>query len=464
MNGLVSSITQFLGFIALLEMGIGPVIQSNLYKPLAEKDNKRISEIFVSASKFFRKIGKIFIVYIIVLVIFYPRLINADFDYAFTASLITIISLSTLAEYFFGMTYQLLLNADQLAWVQLSIQSICVLVNAVLCIILMVNGQGIRLVKGVTSIIYVSRPCLLAAYVHKHYNIDYHITYTEEPIKQKWNGFTQHLAAVVNTRTDIIVLTVFSTLANVSIYNTYFLVVSGIEQVVMTTMTGLEAMWGNMLANKEMDTLRKSFSTIETTIHYGVSLLFTVTAVLITPFVLWYTRGVTDADYNSPVFGMLLAFAYAIECYRIPYFRMIKAAGHYKQTQWASLIQPCINIVISILAVRRFGLVGVAIGTLIAMLYHTIYFSWYLRANIIERPFKYFVKHIVVDAVTIAVILLTCTPLIQWMNIHSIGKWIIGAVVILVFATFESLAVCFAFYREQTKDMLQTFKRKVLRR
>ena len=41
-NGLVSSITQFLAFITLLEMGVGPVIQSNLYKPLADNDAKTI--------------------------------------------------------------------------------------------------------------------------------------------------------------------------------------------------------------------------------------------------------------------------------------------------------------------------------------------------------------------------------------------------------------------------------------
>ncbi|WP_167850046.1 lipopolysaccharide biosynthesis protein [Galactobacillus timonensis] len=463
-NGLISSITQFLDFITLLEMGIGPVIQSNLYKPLAEKDNKMISKIYASASKFFKKIGYIFIIYIIVLIVFYPRLVNSNFDYGFTVSLIVIISLSTLAEYFFGMTYQLLLNADQLAWVQLSVQTMCIFANAIICILLIVNGQDIRWVKGVTSIIYVIKPCLLATYVHKHYDIDFHITYSEEPIKQKWNGFTQHLAAVVNSRTDVIILTIASTLSNVSIYNIYFLIVNGIEQIIMTAMTGLEAMWGNMLANKEIISLNKSFSTVEAMVHFLVSLLFSVTAILITPFVLWYTRGVTDANYNAPIFGMLLSFAYAVECYRIPYFRMIKAAGHYKQTQWASLIQPCINIAISVLAVKRFGLIGVAIGTFVAMLYHTIYFAWYLKDNIINRPFVFFVKHMIVDLMTIMLILLTCNPLVGWMNINTIGTWIVGAIIVLSLATAESLLISFVFYSRETKEMLNTFHRKVFGR
>ena len=37
-NGLVTSITQFLSFVSLCEMGIGPVIKANLYRPLADND------------------------------------------------------------------------------------------------------------------------------------------------------------------------------------------------------------------------------------------------------------------------------------------------------------------------------------------------------------------------------------------------------------------------------------------
>ena len=39
-NGLVNSISQFLAIINLLEAGISSVIDSNLYKPLAEKNFK----------------------------------------------------------------------------------------------------------------------------------------------------------------------------------------------------------------------------------------------------------------------------------------------------------------------------------------------------------------------------------------------------------------------------------------
>ena len=52
LNGLVASITQFLGFIGFLELGIGPVIQSNLYKPLAKKNEDQISRIVKASNNF----------------------------------------------------------------------------------------------------------------------------------------------------------------------------------------------------------------------------------------------------------------------------------------------------------------------------------------------------------------------------------------------------------------------------
>ena len=69
-NGLVNSITQFLGVISFLELGVGAVVQSALYKPLAEKNQEDVSKIISSANKFFTRLGQILLIYVIALVIF----------------------------------------------------------------------------------------------------------------------------------------------------------------------------------------------------------------------------------------------------------------------------------------------------------------------------------------------------------------------------------------------------------
>ena len=398
-NGLISSISHFLSFISLLDMGVGAVVQANLYKPLAEKDNAQISRIVKSSEKFFRKLAYVFIGYIIVLCFMFPTMVNGSFRPWYTVSLLLIISISTLAQYLLGMTYQLLLNADQKSYVSLSMQIGTIVLNTILAILLMWLGASVHLVKLVTATVYVLRPLGQMLYVHRHYSLNHRIELNEEPIKQKWNGFSQHLAAVVCQNIDVAVLTLFSTLENVSIYSVYYNVASGVGQIIMTAATGLEALFGNMIANNEKEKLLQAFSVVEWIIHTGVTLVFTVAAITIVPFVSVYTRGITDADYITPCFGMLLVIAYEVQCFRVPYFRVIKAAGHFKETQNGAYISACLNIVITVALVFKFGLIGAALGTIAAMLYHTCYFVWYLWKHILERSVKYFIGYLLTDLI-----------------------------------------------------------------
>ena len=49
-NGLVTSITQFLGYITFLESGFGPVVRASLYNVIAKKDNEAIAGILKTFS------------------------------------------------------------------------------------------------------------------------------------------------------------------------------------------------------------------------------------------------------------------------------------------------------------------------------------------------------------------------------------------------------------------------------
>ena len=460
-NGLVASITQFLGFISFLELGIGPVIQSNLYKPLAMKNELEISKIVKSSENFFHKIAYIFIVYIFVLCFIFPRFIHSEYSLLFTGGLVLIIAISSLAQYYFGMTYQLLLNADQKGYVQITLQWVTLLFSTILCIILMKVGVSIHIVRLVTAAIYVLRPLFLCVYVKTQYKIDKNVSYDVDPIKQKWNGFAQHLSAVVVDNTDVAVLTIMSSLKNVSIYTVYYSVAFGITQIIMTTVNGLEAMWGNMLANDEWDQLDNSFSFMEWLIHTVVTIIFVSAALLITPFVQVYTQGITDANYIQPLFGVLLVLAFAIQCYRVPYFRLIKAAGHYRETQNGAFITMFLNISISIILVSKIGLIGVAIGTLIALSFHTCYFALYLSKNIRKRKIKHFIKHIVVN-----ILIASCMGALNMLFKSSLNgyiTWIILAVKVTISVTIISAIINRLFYKNYVKRVIVTLTTRIKR-
>lgn len=450
-NGLVNSITQFLGIISFLELGVGAVVQSALYKPLAEKRQDDVSKIISSANKFFTRLGQILLAYVIALVVVYPRFAGKNFGFAYTATLIVAISISSFAQYFFGIVNRLLLTADQRGYIQYNAQTLAVICNTVACFVLIQLGCSIQIVKLTTSLIYLLQPFVIYLYVRQHYSIDKKIKYTKEPIPQKWNGIAQHVAAVILDGTDTIVLTLFATLSDVSIYSVYFLVVKGVKQLFMSMTNGITSLIGELWAKQELEELNKTFSWTEWVIHTGTTFVFGLTAVLIVPFVRVYTLGIHDANYIQPLFAALIVAANAGHCLRLPYNIIILAAGHYKQTQRNYIVAAVINIVVSVVTVKAWGLIGVAIGTLAAMGYQTIWMAIYDSRNLIKWPFKNFMKQIFVDASTVAIGFFAT----KMLSLHTVTyiSWVFLAVKTSAVWVAIVLVLNFIFYRNKISGL-----------
>lgn len=457
-NGLVQSITQFLAVISFFEAGVGSVVRYNFFKPLAEHDGNQISRVVVSANKFFRKLAIGLLAYTVLLMIFYPLFAGQQFGHMYTALLIAAMCISFFAQYYFGQVNQLLLTADQRGYIQCLAQIGSIVANTIACVILIIAGASIHVVKLTTSVIFFLRPLFLDWYVKRHYNIDYSIKYGEEPIKQKWNGLAQHISAVVLDGTDVIVLTALSTLGNVSIYSTYNLVVGNIKKMITTATGGIEAATGDIIARGNKEELTRTFEVTEWTIHTVGTFIFSCTAALVTPFVMVYTKGVTDVNYNVPLFAVLLTIANYAHTLRLPYSITILTAGHYKQTQHCYIIAAITNIMISVILVSKFGLIGVAIGTVIAMFYQTIWMSWYAGEKILGRSYARFWKQFIVDGIIFAAIILS-SKLFD-MKFVSYGAWFILAVKVAIVSLIIVLIVNGLFYRDHVSGVYKKVKNK----
>lgn len=449
-NGLVSSIAQFLGFIALAECGVGAVVQSALYKPLAQKDSSELSRIVISAEHFFRNIAKLLLVYTAVLFVVFPNIISGNFDFLYTASLVVIIAISSFAQYYFGITYRLLLTSDQFGFVPIIIQIVVLSLNLVASVVLMKSGCSVHIVKLASSIVFLLQPLAVSFIAHRWYKIDRSIKYDKAAIPQKWNGLAQHISSVVLQSSGVFVLTVFSTLENVSVYAIYYLVVGGVRSLTMSVTNGMQAFLGNIFAKGDMSAFKEKFESFEWRLHFVVSVVFAVTAVLIAPFVGVYTKGITDVNYIVPFFGIILTAAWGMYCIRLPYNIVVLAVGHYKQTQWSAIIEAVLNLLTAIILVLKFGLVGVAVGTLVAMIYRTCYLAWYISRNVINRSLWPFVKHLCVDFIAVAIFL--------WLIIYFFGaiteikyssylEWVLDAAKILALGIVSVGLVNVVFYK-----------------
>ena len=454
-NGVVTSVTQFLAIISLCECGVGAVVESALYRPIANNDITEISKIYASSNRFFRHVAYILIVYIVVLIGVFPFINDAGYDFKFTTTLILSIAIGTLAQYYLGITYQLILNAAQLVYIQMIVRTVCIVINVTANILLIVNGSSIQLVKLVSSLVFLAQPFFYAFVVKKKYKIEKNIECSDEPIKQKWNGMAQHIATVVFENTSVLILTVLSTFENVSIYGVYHLVTNGLKLFFTSLTVGMKSYLGDLYARKEIIHLNKTFDKFEWIMHTGSTLIFTVAGILIVPFVKVYTLGVNDADYIQPVFALCMCAATAIYTIRLPYNYMIQSAGHFKRTQNSAIIEAILNIGTALVFVKLFGLIGVGVSALVAMIYRTAYFILYLSRHILHRGVSKTIKNILVDILSCVIMVASTT----WITLSNTTyfAWILMAIEVFAICAVEVLLINILIYRD---NILGFFKRR----
>lgn len=397
--GATTSIGRFLSYISLMEGGMWSVSAAALYSPLAEQDTLKISEVVAETKRFYRMIGYFFVGYTLLLACTYQYIAGADnFSWFFLFGLVIAISISTLAQYFVGISYSILVESAQKAYIGKGISIVTVILNTVMMLVLIHLHCNLILVKLVSSIVFLLQPFCMWLYVKKHFSLVPCDTGGKNILTQKWDGVGQHIAYFLYFQTDIAVLTIFTNLSLVAVYSVYNIIISYMQNFISSFTAGMTALFGDMIAKEERDSLHRSFQYYETMLSMIAVLLFSVTAVMIVSFVELYTTGITDANYREPFFALLLVLASMLYCLRLPYQELVVAAGHFRQTNHGSYAEAILNITLSVLFLRGWGICGVAAATVIATSVRFLYYVWYLSKNILCRRKHLFCKRALVNA------------------------------------------------------------------
>lgn len=430
-NGLVAAVTQLLGYTVLLEGGIGGVMRAALYRPLSNRDMVGVSGVYHQISHTFRDISFAYIGFALFLSVFMKFLVDTQFDWMYVFTMVLILSINNYFSYYIALPQRLLMTADQKVYIIQFTQTITTIANLLMCVLVIRLGGGIHSVKLTTAVVFLVNPMVLRNYVKRNYALR-KVSDTEvAPVPQKRDGVIHHLAFFIHRNTDVVILSLLSTLENVSAYTVYNMVISILEQFLSSISSGLSGAVGNLIAREEIKQLNQLVDRYETWSNALTTAVATVCGILILPFVSIYTKGVTDAQYYQPVFALLMiagSYAYSI---RHPFGCVVSAAGHYKETKAGAIGEVGINLILSLALVKPLGLVGVALGTFVAMSFRTVYTVLYLSKHILHRPaYKFFLKLACNLAASVAL-----TGMVQgWfdLNVSSIMELFLCAVKISV--------------------------------
>lgn len=458
-NGLINSITQFLGYIALLETGIGSVIKSVLYKALVKKDNKELSGIVSTTQSFFKKICIALVIYVLALCVVYPLIVIKEFAIFYTISLLLIIAINSFMQYYFGLANQILLQADQKGYVVNICKIVTYIISTIVMIIMIYMNFNIQWVKGIGTIIMIISPLYYYGYVKKNYSINRNVNKDKNLLSQRWDGFAHQVSAFIHNNTDIALLTLFSNMSEVSVYSVYALVTSGLKSIIGTLTNSISATFGNLYGNGEKEKLEKQFRIFDYFNLLVVVFVFTIAGFLITPFIKLYVAGATDANYNRVGFGIILVIAEAIYCLRCSYSNIIFVVGDFKQTKKHGYIESGLNIIISLILIKSLGLLGIAIGTLLGMTYRWIASIVYLNKNIIQLNIKDLVKKYIVN-ITSIIIFIFINSFMDISKINSYSTWILYAIISCIILGTIMLIINMTFCKKDLKEVCNEYIKK----
>ena len=457
-NGLISSLNQFLNYINLFEGGLGGVVLANLYKPLYEKDSEKISSVINTTTKFYRKIATIFIGYTILIASIYPIVTKTSFSYSYIFTLTLILGITLFIQYNFSLSYRLLLQADKKVYIVSFTQILLTIINVLVFLIMSKIYPEIHILKLVSALIFLLQPIIYNYFIKKYFNLNKQSKSDKKLLDSRWDGFAINIAAFIHNNTDITILTILTNLKIVSIYSVYALVTSGLKRLIQSISAAIAPTIGHLYAKKNINELNEKFELYEYIIFIITYFLFTVGILLITPFVLTYTKGVTDTNYNQFLFGIILILSELIYCIREPYVTLAYSANKFKEIRISAYIEAVTNIILSIILVFKFGLIGVAVGTLVSMTYRTLFHVLYLKNNIIERSPKYFIKKLITFTfISIIGILFSYKylPIKIYTFINLIKYGLIYSIIILVLYIINSLI----FYKKNLVKLLKIIKR-----
>ncbi|MEJ8304425.1 hypothetical protein [Saccharibacillus sacchari] len=462
-NGLVVSVVQFIGYLYLIEVGISGALNYSLYKPLTAGDQTAVNRILAAARQTYRQVGLYASGIVLILMFVYPLFVMEEsIAYSDVLLLVAAVGCASLLNYFTIAKYNALLTASQSNYI-LSIFRIVYLVANTLIIVSMVqSGADYPWVYAAALGAQMLQAVGITWYVRRKYpDVRFDVEPDLSALANRNNVLVHELSRMAVFGSPVILLTLFATLTDVSIYSVYALVFTGINMLIGVFNNGFTAGFGQLFTQKELRrNLQVSYSQYELLFYMILTFVYACAWILGLPFVHVYTNGISTTNYEDAIVLLLFVGIGVLENWKIPQSTIIIAAGHFKQTRHRAIIEAVIVLVASTILVFPLGLKGVLIGSMLGLAYRAIDLLY--AHKLIGIPFRPTLLRLVRVFVAGAIIIL---PFQTFLPVRADGlwSWVLLALGVSVWAGLVVLAANLLTERKELMAVVsrvgQVFKR-----
>ncbi|MDY2586654.1 lipopolysaccharide biosynthesis protein [Winogradskyella aquimaris] len=369
--GLETTLRSILSFLNLAELGIGTAIGFTLYKPIFDENHDEINKIIALLGVLYRKIGYAIFSIGFVISLFFPLIFEGTpfptllIYYVFYSLLI-----SVLLSYF--VNYHIsLLGADQKGYIVQQYFQTFNIARVILQVVVALYLKNFYLyitLELIFSIIYsiVVRYKIKQEYPWLIINSSQKTEIIKEypgiivKIKQV---FFHKMSAFVKNGTDNLLIYALVNLQSVAFFGNYQLIFMKLIGLVKMAFAGTGSAVGNLIAENDEKNIKKvlwELISIQFFIagFFSMIIYHTMDAFIL----LWLGEKYILSD---TILLLMIANFFMIQI-SSPIERFKNAYGLYSDT-WAAITEALINLIISFVFGRLFGITGIVLGTVVSM-------------------------------------------------------------------------------------------------
>lgn len=456
--GLDTVFANILSLLGLVELGVGPAITYRLYKPLAEGNEKEIILLMAVYKKFYNCIAMAVSILGIILACFLPIIVKeAPVQGGSLIVCYILYLLATIASYHLANKRSLLV-ADQQQYTTMIVDIVFnVVVFGLKVVVLKVTRSYIlvlviNILRVVVSNIVISKIC------DKEYPfLRIKRDFQKKEIGQKAQDMVLDIKYImlhkfcnyVYSSTDGIVISSFMGVSSVGLLANYNMIVNVVSNMFMQCSSSIQASIGNLINSVDSDknTVKINLRRLSY-IYYSILSFFTISLFcLLSPFIaLWIGE-----EY---VISMSIVLVICINMYIYSFYQpianMYTVLGLFKGDKVTSPIAAVVNLLISILTVKYYGLIGVYIGTILGSCIYIfgrtyIVYKKYFDENPIgyyKLIFKYMSITLIEGSVTWIVVQLIGEGVIQFVIKMVVCILVPNVMNYLLFKNSEEFSYC----------------------
>ena len=425
--GVSGLFTDILSVLSFVELGIGSAITYALYKPLAENDEEKLGKLMHFYKWAYRIVALVILICGLLVVPFLSKIVTNVPDIKESITIIYILYLSNTVCSYLLIYRSTILSASQKQY-EISKISICIsMIKCTIESILLVVFKNFIFYLLLEILFSVSQNIWISRKAEKLYPNAFQKSsgrLSKAEIKKLFKDikalFLYKVSNVVLNGTDSVIVSSFLGTGMVGILANYNMIVKNIYNLVLQVFTSTSASIGNLAATEDGKKQFKVFNAMQLMCFWIFGLCTTVLYVNVNTFMkIW--AGKENLFGTATVLVLIIDFYLTGMMSTVSHFRT--SNGLFVQGQYRPLIMSIINIVVSVFLVKKIGITGVILGTVISRLLTQIWYDPYLIYKyVFKHSFSHYLRQITIYTASTAVSCLIC---IEFRNMLMIpNSWI----------------------------------------